>query len=163
MNSLKLLNTSYKSSNGVLWNTSTYDLDDEFHINTDFILKNFTKKEEIENLQDFSSSQIMKKKLDNNDLLRKKRFIQFNYIMHTSKNFPSQPPVNLNDMICYFNFQFNLFYDNDEDPSELTSIKFILYYFNKNKNINKKIYDIEIDSRTKIYDNKMKSNISELN
>ena len=162
MNSLKLLNTSYKSSNGVLWNTSTYDLDDEFHINTDFILKNFTKKEEIENLQDFSSSQIMKKKLDNNDLLRKKRFIQFNYIMHTSKNFPSQPPVNLNDMICYFNFQFNLFYDNDEDPSELTSIKFILYYFNKNKNINKKIYDIEIDSRTKIYDNKMKSNISEL-
>ena len=162
MNSLKLLNTSYKSSNGVLWNTSTYDLDDEFHISTDFNIKNFTKKEEIDNIQDLSSSQIMKKKLNNNDLLRTKRFIQFNYIMHTSKNFPSQPPVNLNDMICYFNFQFNLFYDNDEDPSELTSIKFILYYFNKNKSINKKIYDIEIDKRTKIYDKKMKSNILEL-
>jgi hypothetical protein len=162
MNSLKLLNTSYKSSNGVLWNTSTYDLDDEFHLSTDFNLKNFTKKEEIDNIQDLSSSQIMKKKLNNNDLLRTKRFIQFNYIMHTSKNFPSQPPVNLNDMICYFNFQFNLFYDNDEDPSELTSVKFILYYFNKNKSINKKIYDIEIDKRTKIYDKKMNSNILEL-
>ena len=63
MNSLKLLNTSYKSSNGVLWNTSTYDLDDEFHLSTDFNLKNFTKKEEIDNIQDLSSSQIMKKKI----------------------------------------------------------------------------------------------------
>ena len=161
MNSLKLLNTSYKSSNGVLWNTSTYDLDDEFHISTDFNIKNFTKKEEIDN--DFTSSQIIKKNLNNNnDLIRKRRFIQFNFIMHTSKNFPSQPPVNLSDMICYFNFQFNLFYDNDEDPSELTSVKFVLTYFNKNKNINKTIYEIEIDNKTKIYDNKMKSNILEL-
>ena len=163
MNILKLLNTSYKSSSGILWNTSTYDLDDEFHISTDFNLKNFTKKEEIDNIQEFSSSQIMKKKLnDNNDLNKNRRYVQFNYIMHTSKNFPSSPPVNLNDMVCYFNFQFNLFYDNDEDPSELTSIKFILNYFNKNKNIDKKIYEIEIDRNTRIYDKKMKSNILEL-
>ena len=163
MNSLKLLNTSYKSTNGVLWNTSTYDLDDEFHISSDFIIKNFTKKEEIDNLQDFTSSQIIKKKLNNNnDFNKNKRYLQFNYIMHTSKNFPSQPPISLNDMVCYFNFQFNLFYDNDEDPSQLTSIKFVLNYFNKNKNIDKKIYEIDIDSNTKIYDNKMKSNILEL-
>ena len=162
MNRLKLLNSSYKSSNGVLWNTSTYDLDDEFHISADFNLKNFTKKEEIENLEDFSSSQMIKKKLNfNSELIKKKRYIQFNYIMHTSKNFPNQPPVNLSDMVCYFNFQFNLFYDNDEDPSQLTSLKFILYYFNKNKNINKTIYEIEIDNKTKIY-NKMNSDILEL-
>ena len=61
MNTLKLLNTSYKSSNGVLWNTSTYDLDDEFHISSDFNIKNFTKKEESDNYQDLSSSQIIKK------------------------------------------------------------------------------------------------------
>ena len=41
VNSLKLLNTSYKSSNGVLWNTSSYDLDDEFHIIFVFKLKIF--------------------------------------------------------------------------------------------------------------------------
>ena len=105
-NSLKLLNTAYKSSPGVLWNTSTYNLDDEFHIYTEFNIKNFTKKEELENLIDvqrgFISSDINKNKLrqDNN-----KRFIQINYIMHTSKNFPNQPPV----------LQLNLFY--------ITSIK----------------------------------------
>jgi hypothetical protein len=163
MNTLKLLNTSYKSSNGVLWNTSTYDLDDEFHISSDFNIKNFTKKEEIDNYQDLSSSQIIKKRLNNNnDFHKNKRYIQFNYIMHTSKNFPNQPPVNLSDMVCYFNFQFNLFYDNDEDPSELTSMKFILNYFNKNKNIDKKIYEIDIDKKTIMYDKKMKSNILEL-
>ena len=80
----------------------------------------------------------------------------------TSKNFPNQPPINLAEMVCYFNFQFNLFYNNKEDPSELTSVKFILYYFNKNKNINKKIFEIEIDNKTKIYDGKYKSNILEL-
>jgi hypothetical protein len=163
VNSLKLLNTSYKSSNGVLWNTSSYDLDDEFHIIFDFKLKNFTKKDEMDDIQDFSSSQIIKKKLNsNNDINNNKYYIQFNYIMHTSKNFPNQPPINLAEMICYFNFQFNLFYDNKEDPSELTSVKFILYYFNKNKNINKKIFEIEIDNKTKIYDGKYKSNILEL-
>jgi hypothetical protein len=163
VNSLKLLNTSYKSSNGVLWNTSSFDLDDEFHINFDFKLKNFTKKDEMDDIQDFSSSQIIKKKLNsNNDINNNKYYIQFNYIMHTSKNFPNQPPINLAEMICYFNFQFNLFYDNKEDPSELTSVKFILYYFNKNKNINKKIFEIEIDNKTKIYDGKYKSNILEL-
>ena len=104
-----------------------------------------------------------KKKLNsNNDINNNKYYIQFNYIMHTSKNFPNQPPINLAEMICYFNFQFNLFYDNKEDPSELTSVKFILYYFNKNKNINKKIFEIEIDNKTKIYDGKYKSNILEL-
>ena len=163
VNSLKLLNTSYKSSNGVLWNTSSYDLDDEFHIIFDFKLKNFTKKDEMDEIQDFSSSQIIKKKLNsNNDINNNKYYIQFNYIMHTSKNFPNQPPINLAEMVCYFNFQFNLFYDNKEDPSELTSVKFVLYYFNKNKNINKKIYEIEIDNKTKIYDGKYKSNILEL-
>ena len=163
VNSLKLLNTSYKSSNGVLWNTSSYDLDDEFHIIFDFKLKNFTKKDEMDDIQDFSSSQIIKKKLNNNnDINNNKYYIQFNYIMHTSKNFPNQPPINLAEMVCYFNFQFNLFYDNKEDPSELTSVKFILYYFNKNKNINKKIFEIEIDNKTKIYDGKYKSNILEL-
>ncbi len=163
VNSLKLLNTSYKSSNGVLWNTSSYDLDDEFHIIFDFKLKNFTKKDEMDDIQDFSSSQIIRKKLNsNNDINNNKYYIQFNYIMHTSKNFPNQPPINLAEMICYFNFQFNLFYDNKEDPSELTSVKFILYYFNKNKNINKKIFEIEIDNKTKIYDGKYKSNILEL-
>ena len=163
VNSLKLLNTSYKSSNGVLWNTSSYDLDDEFHIIFDFKLKNFTKKDEVDEIQDFSSSQIIKKKLNsNNDINNNKYYIQFNYIMHTSKNFPNQPPINLAEMVCYFNFQFNLFYDNKEDPSELTSVKFVLYYFNKNKNINKKIYEIEIDNKTKIYDGKYKSNILEL-
>ena len=163
VNSLKLLNTSYKSSNGVLWNTSSYDLDDEFHIIFDFKLKNFTKKDEMDDIQDFSSSQIIRKKLNsNNDINNNKYYIQFNYIMHTSKNFPNQPPINLAEMICYFNFQFNLFYDNKEDPSELTSVKFILYYFNKNKNINKKILEIEIDNKTKIYDGKYKSNILEL-
>ena len=163
VNSLKLLNTSYKSSNGVLWNTSSYDLDDEFHIIFDFKLKNFTKKDEMDDIQDFSSSQIIKKKLNNNnDINNNKYYIQFNYIMHTSKNFPNQPPINLAEMVCYFNFQFNLFYDNKEDPSELTSVKFILYYFNKNKNINKKIFEIEIDNETKIYDGKYKSNILEL-
>ena len=64
VNSLKLLNTSYKSSNGVLWNTSSYDLDDEFHIIFDFKLKNFTKKDEMDDIQDFSSSQIIKKKIE---------------------------------------------------------------------------------------------------
>ena len=163
VNSLKLLNTSYKSSNGVLWNTSSYDLDDEFHIIFDFKLKNFTKKDEMDDIQDFSTSQIIKKKLNsNNDINNNKYYIQFNYIMHTSKNFPNQPPINLAEMVCYFNFQFNLFYDNKEDPSELTSVKFILYYFNKNKNINKKIFEIEIDNKTKIYDGKYKSNILEL-
>ena len=162
MNSFKLLNTSYKSSNGVLWNTSTYDLDDEFHIITDFNLKNFTKKEEIDNFQDFSSSQIIKKNLNKNEINKNRRIIQFNYVMHTSKNFPSQPPVNLGEMICFFNFQFNLYYDNNEDPSELTSIKFVLHYFNKNKNIDKKIYEIEIDNKTSTYNGKFKSNILEL-
>ena len=162
-NSLKLLNTAYKSSPGVLWNTSTYNLDDEFHIYTEFNIKNFTKKEELENLIDvqrgFISSDINKNKLrqDNN-----KRFIQINYIMHTSKNFPNQPPVNLSDLVCYFNFQFNLFYDNAEEPSKLTSIKFILYYINKNKSIEKKIYEIDLDTKTLLYKNKMRSNILSL-
>jgi hypothetical protein len=65
-------------------------------------------------------------------------------------------------MICFFNFQFNLFYDYKENPSQLTSIKFILHYINKNKEINKKIYEIDIDKKTIMYDKKMKSNILEL-
>ncbi len=163
-NSLKLLNTSYKSSPGVLWNTSTYNLDDEFHIITDFNLKNFTKKEDIENLQEIQDFSKLKKNdyLSINNINRNRRYIQFNYIMHTSKNFPNQPPVSLTDMICYFNFQFNLFYDNIDEPSNLTSIKFILNYVNKNKGIDKKIYEIEIDSKTVLFQDKMKSNILSL-
>ena len=157
-NSLKLLNTAYKSTPGVLWNTSTYNLDDEFHITTDLNIKNFTKKEELENLidiqQDFISNRHRK---DNN-----KKYIQINYIMHTSKNFPNQPPVSINDMVCFFNFQFNLIYDNKEDPSKLTSVKLILHYINKNKEINKKIYEIDIDKNTLLYKDKMPSNILSL-
>ena len=145
LNSFRLMNTTYKSQNGALWNFSTYDLDDEFHIISEFILKNFTKKEENKN--NFNTD---------------RRSIQFNYIMHTSKNFPQQPPLNLSEMVCFFNFQFNLFYDNEEDPSELTSIKFVLNYFNKSKNINKDIYSIEISKNDLIYNNKMKSNIQKL-
>ena len=158
--SLKLLNTGYKSTPGVLWNTSTYNLDDEFHINTEFNIKNFTKKEEIENIID-----IQQELISNNRLIKKdenKKFIQINYIMHTSKNFPNQPPVNISDMICFFNFQFNLFYDDEEDPSKLTSIKFILYYINKNKNIDEKIHEIDIDNKTLLYKDKMRSNILSL-
>ena len=159
--SLKLLNTAYKSTPGVLWNTSTYNLDDEFHINTEFNIKNFTKKDEVENLIDIQEEFISnrQKKRDN---INNKKFIQINYIMHTSKNFPNQPPINLSDMICYFNFQFNLFYENIDDPSKLTSIKFILNYVNKNKNIDKKIYEIDIDDKTLLYKDKMRSKILSL-
>lgn len=45
LNSIKFSNTSYKKNlSGSLWNLNKYDIEEEFELSLNFILKNFTKK-----------------------------------------------------------------------------------------------------------------------
>ena len=152
----RLLNTTHNSTNGAIWNTSFYDLDEEFLMNSNFILKNFTKKENennnysyIENINtNILENSVIKKNnrlslndnYNNNEHLNRKIYI--NYVLHIFKNFPNQPPLNLSELINYFNFQFILNYEDNNLPNLLTSINFNLTYQNLSKNINKNIYSI---------------------
>ena len=131
--SFRLINTTYKSTNGALWNSSSYDLDEEFIMCTNFLLKNFTKKDSFNPQVPPGSQQSIMKRNNNKTQLQKQIFI--NNILHIAKNFPSQPPLYLKDLVNYFNFQFVLHYDNPDDPSELTSVNFRLYHSNTQKQI----------------------------
>lgn len=138
--SFRLINTTYKSQNGVLWDSSQYDLDEEFLMNTVFTLKNFTQKETFDDFVNHSkhiTAQIMKHKGGVAKSKEKSliKSITINYILHIAKSYPVQPPLNLNDLVNYFNFQFTLTYANNDVPTELTAITFRLYYSNKQKQI----------------------------
>ena len=137
--SFRLINTTYKSQNGVLWDASQYDLDEEFLMNTVFTLKNFTSKETFDDFVNHSKNigaQIMKHKGGGKSKEKSlTKSITMNYILHIAKSYPAQPPLNLNDLVNYFNFQFILSYANNDIPTELTSITFRLYYSNKQKQI----------------------------
>ena len=141
-NSFRLINTTYKSSNGTIWNSSNYDLDEEFLLTSNFILKNFSKKEneDLIHKEKKRESMIKQKSINNRNEIPTNRSIIINYIMHLSKNFPSQPPLNLSELTNFFNFQFLLNYEEEDNPSKLTSIIFRLYYLNKTKSIEKEIF-----------------------
>jgi len=42
-NSLRFMNTTYKKIPGALWNLMSYDVDEEFSMTNNFVIKNFTK------------------------------------------------------------------------------------------------------------------------
>ena len=143
-NSFRLINTTYKSSNGTIWNSSNYDLDEEFLLTSNFVLKNFSKKDDDDLLykEKIEAPLIKRNSLNNRNEIISNRSIIINYIMHLSKNFPSQPPLNLSDLTNFFNFQFLLNYEDENNPSKLTTIIFRLYYLNKSKGIEKEIFKI---------------------
>ena len=152
-NSFRLINTTYKSSNGTIWNSSNYDLDEEFSLTSHFILKNFSKKDDDElNKEKVEAPLIKRNSLNNRNEIISNRSIIINYIMHLSKNFPSQPPLNLSELTNFFNFQFSLNYENENNPSKLTTIIFRLYYLNKSKGIEKEIF-------TTIFNNSNNQNV----
>ena len=152
-NSFRLINTTYKSSNGTIWNSSNYDLDEEFSLTSHFILKNFSKKDDDElNKEKVEAPLIKRNSLNNRNEIISNRSIIINYIMHLSKNFPSQPPLNLSELTNFFNFQFSLNYENENNPSKLTTIIFRLYYLNKSKGIEKQIF-------TTIFNNSNNQNV----
>ena len=152
-NSFRLINTTYKSSNGTIWNSSNYDLDEEFSLTSHFILKNFSKKDDDELYKEKVEAPLIKRNsLNNRNEIISNRSIIINYIMHLSKNFPSQPPLNLSELTNFFNFQFSLNYENENNPSKLTTIIFRLYYLNKSKGIEKQIF-------TTIFNNSNNQNV----
>ncbi len=130
--SFRLINTTYKSLNGALWNLSNYDLDEEFLMSSNFVLKNFTKKESFNQFEinERQNSLLKRNKTNIND-----RKIYINNILHIAKNYPTHPPLSLNDLMNFFNFQFILSYDDQNDTSALTSISFRLYHKNTQKEI----------------------------
>ena len=95
---------------------------------------------------------IKQKSINNRNEIPTNRSIIINYIMHLSKNFPSQPPLNLSELTNFFNFQFSLNYENENNPSKLTTIIFRLYYLNKSKGIEKEIF-------TTIFNNSNNQNV----
>lgn len=140
----RMINTTYKSNNGCIWVNSTYDLDEEFIMTCYYNIKNFTKKDSNaynSNTGNIESVILMSSQKNNNknDATALKNsnnncVIYINFIIHIAKNFPKHPPGSLNDLINYFNFQFEINYSN-KDPSKLVSMKFCLYHCNQIKSI----------------------------
>jgi hypothetical protein len=146
LNILRFLNTIYKNQPGAVWNTSQYDLDDEFVMSSSFIIKNFTKQREMNSnttpLKSYRGDEIIKSSLikgrkifENNDqveiIMQKDEQITISYILHMSKNFKTT--FNINDLNHYFQFQFIIKYKGDyKKPNFIT---FSMRYISKQKKI----------------------------
>lgn len=158
-NKLRYMNTVYKNQGGALWNSASFDVDDDFTMSNTFTLKNFTKPANTflssnQNLEDFPTvspnrgylreqellkSSIMKNRIQINDEMQVdevERKLSLSYIMHVSKNFEfkNSQPLNLADLIHYFNFQFVIVYESTNNTN-IKSITFTLRYVNRLKKI----------------------------
>ncbi|MCQ2819591.1 MAG: hypothetical protein MJ252_20195 [archaeon] len=169
--SFRLINTIYKSQNGALWNNMSYDLDEEFLMNSIFNLKNFSKIEHFssnENVAIKDTKLIKKRQQGRMDNENQQKSITINYIIHIAKNFPNQLPLNLKDLENYFNFSFELLFSNPNDPSELTAINFRLSHVNKLKSIMLNIPQLNdsqssMDIGNKLQSSKFTSNYRQIN
>lgn len=186
----RFINSIYKAHSGALWNNNVFDVEEDFTISGNFMIKNFTKNN-TNNLINVSAHTFIdnninnniktpvksKEGLLNNDFLNRSSIIKpkdlsqegkltFSYIMHLSKNFDfkSNRPLNLKDLNHYLSFEFTIIYkSNNEDGFTSKFLIFSLKYVNRIKKSKIDNAEEEIEICNKVFTENIEYNNTEAN
>ena len=168
-NSMRFMNTVYKKQNtGALWNLNHYDIDNDFYINFDFIIKNFSKKGLV-SLND-SSQQLLtggllaSKDKDNlkssfaKKTLRQSRAMDLdsqNSSVLQSQNKFSNFKIKEKSLVKALNINFILHIANDFDNKQASNLDNLSHYvliqlcFKYDYNVNTRPNELQINIKFK--------------